>query len=95
MAFDSLRRMLNNGTDVPLGSPACGNCKNVDCTSAPKCFDYKGYNFGNCTYKNDIPKACVQPCLLRCVSRARYVSMRGVSRRPKVTFVSPAGSRLV
>ena len=42
---------------MPLGSPACGNCKNVDCTSAPKCFDYNGYDFGNCTYKNDIPKA--------------------------------------
>jgi hypothetical protein len=49
--------MLNNGTDMPLGSPACGNCKNVDCTSAPKCFEYGGYDFGNCTYKNDIPKA--------------------------------------
>ena len=43
-------RMLNNGTDMPLGSPACGNCKNVDCTKAPKCFEYNGYDFGNCTY---------------------------------------------
>jgi hypothetical protein len=49
--------MLNNGTDVPLGSPACGGCKNVDCTKAPKCFVYNGYDFGNCTYKNDVPRA--------------------------------------
>ena len=49
--------MLNNGTDIPLGSPACGACKNVDCTKAPKCFVYNGYDYGNCTYRNDIPRA--------------------------------------
>merc|ERR1712190_371430 len=49
--------MINNGTDMPLGSPACGGCKNVDCTHAPKCFEYNGYDYGNCTYKLDIPKA--------------------------------------
>ena len=52
--------MLNNGTDLPLGSPACGKCKNVDCTHAPKCFDYGNYNFGNCTFKNDLPLAIEQ-----------------------------------
>lgn len=46
--------MLNNGTDMPLGSPACGNCKNVDCTHAPKCFEYGGYDFGNCTYARSL-----------------------------------------
>ena len=55
---------------MPLGSPACGNCKNVDCTSAPKCFDYNGYDFGNCTYKNDIPKA-IEMGLTSMVTRSR------------------------